>query len=83
VTIRRDDIFGVGQDAFNMDAVLHATCGLCGIRVTSSDQAKEILLDMDADGKTCPHCFRTFGAARREEGIHPPLSAGEKPWRFL
>ena len=44
-------------------------CGLCGVKVNSSDQANEILQGMDTDSKTCPHCCRTYGEARREEGV--------------
>jgi len=52
-----------------LDASLHKTCGLCGVKVNSSDQANEILQGMDTDSKTCPHCCRTYGEARREEGL--------------
>lgn len=44
-------------------------CALCAAQVSSIEQAEEICRDMDSDGKTCPHCIRTYGEARREEGL--------------
>lgn len=42
-------------------------CALCAIQVSSLAQAEEICREMDFDSKTCPHCCRTYGEARREE----------------
>jgi hypothetical protein len=42
-------------------------CALCGVQVNSLEEADEICRDMDFEGKTCPHCCRTYGEARREE----------------
>ncbi len=44
-------------------------CALCAVKVSSLEQAEEICRDMDNDGRTCPHCCRTYGEARREEGL--------------
>jgi hypothetical protein len=44
-------------------------CALCGCLLPALEQAEEICRDMDTDEKTCPHCCRTYGEARREEGL--------------
>ena len=43
-------------------------CALCGIQVASLEQSEEICEQMDFDSRSCPHCHRTYGEARREEG---------------
>lgn len=44
-------------------------CALCGTYTGSVVQAERICRDMDTDAKTCPHCLRTYGEARIEEGL--------------
>ena len=50
-------------------SAIDLVCALCATQVSSLEQSDEICRDMDADQKTCPHCFRTYGEARREEGL--------------
>jgi hypothetical protein len=52
------------------DAEIYKVCALCGSLVATRELADEICRDMDTDAKTCPHCCRTYGEARREEGIY-------------
>lgn len=48
---------------------IDTVCALCGTIVSSVDEGDQICRDMDFDGKSCPHCCRTYGEARREEGL--------------
>ncbi len=44
-------------------------CALCGIQFNSLEQSGTICQEMDFDDKSCPHCYRTYGEARREEDL--------------
>lgn len=55
--------------AADYPSAIDLVCALCATPVSSLEQSDEICRDMDFDSKTCPHCYRTYGEARREEGM--------------
>lgn len=55
--------------AADYPSAIDLVCALCGVNTGSLGRATEICRDMDTDQKTCPHCCRSYGEARREEGL--------------
>lgn len=57
------------QRATDYPSAIDLVCALCSTVVSSLEQSEEICREMDNDARSCPHCCRTYGEARREEGL--------------